>query len=298
MPSFRPRKPYKIVLITTFRRNAACVDCCFGCRPDRGKIMTIDEMKHYIDICMDAYPDSIRQLDLTGGECFLLGSDLDEIIRYGKDRGLLVALVSNGYWGKSYTAALERILQLKAAGLNEIAFSVGDDHQHILPLKGCRNAAVASARAGYKVEFRMETRYGQCSVYEKLKEDSAFMRLVNAGKIDIVFWMWRKYNNDIRHGRGYPWHWRPYEESKPCDLLFKNIVITLYGDVLACCGIGNSRNPHMRLGNVWKEPVKTIYERIYEDILKVWIGTDGAQAILQYVYDNSDIKFHQSGNGC
>lgn len=124
------------------------------------------------------------------------------------------------------------------------------------------------------------------------------MRLVNAGKIDIVFWMWRKYNNDVRHGRGYPWHWRPYEESKPCDLLFKNIVITPYGDVLACCGIGNSRNPHMRLGNVWKEPVKTIYERTYEDILKVWIGTDGAQAILQYVYDNSDIKFHQSGNGC
>ncbi|ROS87040.1 hypothetical protein EEL34_08695 [Muribaculaceae bacterium Isolate-039 (Harlan)] len=298
MPSFRPRKPYKIVLITTFRCNAACVDCCFGCRPDRGKTMTIDEMKHYVDICMDAYPDSIRQLDLTGGECFLLGSDLDEIIRYGKDRGLLVALVSNGYWGKSYTAALERILQLRASGLNEIAFSVGDDHQHILPLKGCRNAAVASARAGYKVEFRMETRYGQCSVYEKLKEDSAFMRLVNAGKIDIVFWMWRKYNNDVRHGRGYPWHWRPYEESKPCDLLFKNIVITPYGDVLACCGIGNSRNPHMRLGNVWKEPVKTIYERTYEDILKVWIGTDGAQAILQYVYDNSDIKFHQSGNGC
>lgn len=222
MPSFRPRKPYKIVLITTFRCNAACVDCCFGCRPDRGKTMTIDEMKHYVDICMDAYPDSIRQLDLTGGECFLLGSDLDEIIRYGKDRGLLVALVSNGYWGKSYTAALERILQLRASGLNEIAFSVGDDHQHILPLKGCRNAAVASARAEYKVEFRMETRYGQCSVYEKLKEDSAFMRLVNAGKIDIVFWMWRKYNNDVRHGRGYPWHWRPYEESKPCDLLFKN----------------------------------------------------------------------------
>ena len=135
---FNPRKPYKIGLITTFRYNAACENCCFGCRPERGRTMTIDEMKHYVDICLDAYPDSIRYLDLTGGECFLLGNDLDEIVRYGKERGLSVALVSNGYWGKSYSTALERILRLKTAGLNDIAFSVGDDHQHILPLKGPR----------------------------------------------------------------------------------------------------------------------------------------------------------------
>ena len=150
MPSFRPRKPYKIALITTFRCNAACVNCCFGCRPERGRTMSLEEMKHYVDVCMDAYPDSLTHLDLTGGECFLLGRNLDEIIRYGKDKGLIVSLVSNGYWGKSYSAALDRIHALKEAGLREIAFSVGDDHQHILPLKGCRNAAVASARAGYR----------------------------------------------------------------------------------------------------------------------------------------------------
>lgn len=131
MLSFIPRKPYKIGLITTFRCNAACDNCCFGCRPERGRTMTIDEMKHYVDICMDAYPDSIKYLDLTGGECFLLGNDLDEIVSYGKERGLSVALVSNGYWGKSYSSALERIIKLKAAGLKSIAFSVGDDHQHI-----------------------------------------------------------------------------------------------------------------------------------------------------------------------
>lgn len=91
---------------------------------------------------------------------------------------------------------------------------------------------------------------------------------------------------------------RPYEESKPCDSLFRNIAISPYGDVFACCGIGCSRNPYMRLGNVWKEPVNTVYERTFEDLLKIWIGTQGAQAILQYVYDNSDIRFHRTGNYC
>lgn len=297
--SFKPKPPYCITLITTFRCNAACVDCCFGCRPDRGRSMTLDEMKHYVDICLEAYPDNITRLALTGGECFLLGNDLDEIVRYGAEKGLTVDFISNGYWGKTYAIALERIKRLKSLGLKSVGFTVGDDHDHIIPLRNCRNAAVASARLGYKVEFRLEsTRFGRCNVYEKLKTDKAFMRLVDEKKIELKFWEWREYNNETIHGRGHPWHCRPYDKSKPCDLLFKDIIITPYGDVMACCGIGSSRNPHMRLGNVWKEPVKTLYERSFCDLLKVWIRFEGAQAILQYIHDKSDIKFHQWGNGC
>ena len=298
MIKFTPKQPNSITLITTFRCNAACVECCFGCRPERGRTMTLDEMKHYIDICLEAYPETIAHLSLTGGECFLLGKDLDEIIKYGAENGLSIGLVSNGYWGKSYASALRKIQQLKECGLTGICFSVGNDHQHILPLRNCRNAAVACARAGYKVEFRMESHFGKCVIYDKLKDDAAFMRLVKKGLINPEFWEWKQYNNEMIHGRSNAWRFRPYQESKPCTLLFRNIVITPYGDVLACAGIGSSRNPHMRLGNIWKEPVRTIYERTFEDVLKIWIGMSGAQAILQYVYDNSDIKFHQCGNGC
>ncbi len=260
--------------------------------------MTLEEMKHYVDVSVEAYPESINHLSITGGECFLLGEALDAIIKYGKDKGLTTGLVSNGYWGRSYSGAFARIMELKGCGLDNVAFSVGDDHQHILPLRNCRNAAVASARAGFKVEFRMETKYFKCSVYEKLKKDSAFMRLVESDKIKLSYWKWREYNNEIRHGRSTAWHYRPYDKSKPCDLLFRDITISPYGDVFACCGIGCSRNPYMRLGSVWKEPLKTIYERAFEDFLKIWIRVEGAQAILQYVYDNSAIKFHNCGNGC
>lgn len=299
MISFIPREPYCIALLTTLRCNAACRECCFGCRPEKGRTMTLDEMKHYVDLCIKAYPRTIRRLALTGGECFLLGPDLDEIVKYGTDKGLSVDFISNGYWGKSYSKAYARILRLKQLGLKGVGFSVGTDHQHILPLKNCRNAAVACARAGYKVEFRMEsTPWGKCDIYSKLEKDTAFMKLVKAGYIELKGWEWREYNNEVQHGRSNAWRFRPYGESKPCDSLFKNIVITPYGDVLACCGIGNSRNPHMRLGNIWTEPVDTLYERTFEDLLKIWIGKSGAHEILQYVYDNSDIRFHQSGNGC
>ena len=67
--------------------------------------MTTEQMKRYVDICLEAYPDSITRLALSGGECFMLGSDLDEIVRYGASKGLSVDVISNGYWGKSYKSA-------------------------------------------------------------------------------------------------------------------------------------------------------------------------------------------------
>lgn len=261
--------------------------------------MTLDEMRHYVDVCMEAYPQSIRRLALTGGECFLLGDDLDEIVRYGAQRRLTVDFMSNGFWGRTYKEAEERIYRLRRAGLKSVGFTIGADHDHIIPFRNCRNAAVASARMGFEVELRVERKvFGDDSIYERLKKDRAFMKLVDANKIQIKFWEWREYNNETVHKRRRAWRLRPYDESKPCELLFKEIVINPYGDVLACCGIGNARNPYMRLGNIWKEPVKTLYERSFADVLKFWIHAEGAQAVLQYVYDNSDIKFRQWGNGC
>lgn len=299
MITFRTKSPYCIVLITTFRCNAACAECCFGCRPGRGRTMTLDEMRHYVDVCMDAWPDSITHLSLTGGECFLLGRDLDEIIRHGSSKGLSVGFVSNGYWGGSYQAAKKRVLELRECGLKDICFSIGNDHQHLLPLRNCRNAVTACARAGYKVELRMEsTSFGKCGIYNKLEHDAAFMKLVRNGMIGLKFWEWKEYNNEVVHGRSNAWRIRPYGKSERCDSLFRNIVVTPYGDVLACSGIGGCRNPHMRLGNIWKESVRTLYERTYADVLKIWIGMEGPQAVLQYVYDNSNIRFHKTGNGC
>ena len=55
-------KPSTIVLLTTLRCTAACDNCCFGCTPEQGHAMTLDEMR--------------SSLDLTGGECMMLGKDV------------------------------------------------------------------------------------------------------------------------------------------------------------------------------------------------------------------------------
>lgn len=299
MVAFRNIPPHCVTLFTTFRCNAACENCCSGCRPGVGRTMTLDEMKYYIDTCIQAYPESIRAVSLTGGECFLLGDDLDEIIRYAKQRGLDAILISNGFWGKSYSEATKRIESLKQSGLSSITFSVGEDHQHILPLKGCRNAAVAAARAGYNVSLRLEVDFaGRSSLLAKLEKDAPFMRLVNKRKIKIVGIKWRRFNNEIKHSQSHPWRVGPYGKSEPCNLLSGTIAITPYGDVLACVGIACTRIPALRLGNIWKQSVVDMYNSISADMLKVWIHRKGPQDVLQYVYENSKIRFHNTGPSC
>lgn len=259
--------------------------------------MSLEQMKRYVDICLEAYPKTITRLALTGGECFLLGDDLQKIIKYGTEKGLYVDIISNGYWGKSYKHALGILIALKEAGLKAITFSTGEDHQKWVPLKSCRNAAVAAARLGITCSVRVESHYGRVKCEKEIFDDPPFRKLIESKKIDLKWWTWREYNNEIKHGRIHPCRSRPYE-SESCELLFKEINITPYGDVLACCGISTMRIPQMRLGNIEQESVKAIYERAFQDALKVWIDRKGPQSVLQYVHDNSDIRFHQTGPGC
>lgn len=61
------------------------------------------------------------------------------------------------------------------------------------------------------------------------------------------------------------------KEKTPCKHLFEDIIINPYGEVYACCGIGVCHIPQMRLGNIHQEPIQTIYERTFEDVLKIWL---------------------------
>lgn len=64
---------------------------------------------------------------------------------------------------------------------------------------------------------------------------------------------------------------------------------------MACCGIGMFRIPQLRLGNIDKEPIRTIFERVFQDALKIWLYTSGPIEIFQYTYDHSDIEFRTWG---
>lgn len=287
-----PIKPSGIALITTLRCTAECDNCCFGCSPRQGRSMTFEEMKEYVDKSLEAYPDTIRSLDLTGGECMLLGKDVDKILSYAKSKGLKCFMVSNAFWATDYEKAYRTLKRLKRNGLSSASFSTGEDHGKYVPWTNVRNASVAAARLGINSEIRIEGRPWRNTISEELDKDEEVVVLVKDNKLKISTSPWMEYNNKCRKSWSRKIEYREYVKEERCKFLFQNIIINPYGDVYACCGIGVCHIPQMRLGNINRDPIKTIYERAFDDFLKVWLYTKGPQSILKYVNKKTDQKFN------
>lgn len=137
-------RPTTISLLTTYQCTASCKNCCFKCNPSIKARLSIEQMKSYVNQCLSFYEDSIKVLVLTGGECLLIEKDLKEIISYAANRGLIVRIVTNGYWATTLQKAEKTIIELKSAGLKEINFSTGDDHQEWIPYDNIVYGAIAS----------------------------------------------------------------------------------------------------------------------------------------------------------
>ena len=110
--------PSTISLLTTYACTAECKNCCFKCNPKIKERLSLNKMKRYIDQCIATYPKSLQVLVLTGGECFLLGKDLVKVIEHGASKGLIVRIVTNGYWAKSYIKSHSMLTQLRITSYN------------------------------------------------------------------------------------------------------------------------------------------------------------------------------------
>jgi len=149
--------PTHLTILPTYRCTAACAQCCFESNPHVQGRIPIERILDYIDQAAGDFP-SLRLVVFSGGECFLLRQDLDAAIERATSRGLATRCVTNGYWATSPRAARERILPLYEAGLTELNFSTGDDHQKFVPFERIVHGAVAAAESGIRALIVVEGR--------------------------------------------------------------------------------------------------------------------------------------------
>ncbi|GFI51794.1 hypothetical protein IMSAGC021_00083 [Muribaculaceae bacterium] len=280
--------PRIITLVSTFRCTASCKNCCFRCSPLQGKAMSFKEMKHYVDICMNEYGDSIKVLVITGGECMIYRNNIIKIIRYATSLGLSTRIVTNAFWATTYTEAKNTVYQLISAGLKEINFSTGDDHREWIPIKNVRNAAVAAFRLGLKPLINVESHDdSKTSVLKWLKRDSVFRKIVVSGGIIIEQGIWMSFNEESN---------KPINYTKTilsprfdrCSSLFSVIPINPYGEVMACCGLTSENSLFLRIGNINRKPIREIYESSFQDLLKIWLFVDRPAKILQHIAQSKE----------
>ena len=279
--------PQRLTVLPTYKCTAACHECCFQSNPRITKRVPQDRLREYIDQAAEI--DTIRLVCFSGGEAFVLGNDLVELVARSSSHGFMTRIVSNGYWATSEKAARKRLSPLIESGLNEINFSTGDDHAEWVPVERvlCGLATGLSFGLGMAlmIEERAARRVTRDTVLEQAKAFPALLTALENGVIPILESPWMPFAPDGR----------PLEAAKhrlanrdnvymrePCTSVMTTVVVTPDERLGMCCGLPREKIPDLHAGSLRDARMKALVDRSANDFLKIWLFVEGPERILAW----------------
>ena len=289
-------EPTTITIIPTHQCTASCENCCFACTPHINHRLQYDDIINYIDEILENF-SAIELLVVSGGECFLLGEELERIIKYATSRNLLTRVVTNGYWATSYSTAKKRLVKLKESGLTEINFSTGDNHQQYVEFHKIVNAARAACDLDFRtVLISVESAPQAKFTASDLKKDHDLAPLIKTGKLRYMAASWMKFKKEKGNQEGEINH--VISPKQPCTNIFQGIFINPYSQLLACCGITVENNKFLKLGSAEENSIKQLYDDQFNDLFKLWLYVDGPRAIYELVMGKRKSKIKSLPHEC
>jgi hypothetical protein len=274
-------EPSILAFITTYRCTSECDHCCFSCSPRKTERISYEKMIGMIDEASGIA--SIRMVTFTGGECFLLGDELDRLIAHASGKKLRTRCVSNGYWATSMDVARKRIKKLVDSGLDEINFSTGGMHANFIPVENVARATRASVDAGLCTALNIETFNESTFDIRSFMEHPLLADLVRDKKILINQspWIMTKGSKKITNS---PDRSRFIQSNKSgCHTCLNVIAVTPDLELVACCGFSIKQIPSLTLGSVKEDPLDLVLSKVPDDFLKIWLHIEGPERILDFV---------------
>ncbi|EMF0110827.1 radical SAM protein, partial [Enterococcus hirae] len=160
--------PTNAAIITSYKCNAQCKECCFGCSPFQKINTNLKDYTTFIDSVIKY--KSVKFIVWTGGEATLLKEELLLAIKYAKSKGLFSRLVTNGVWASNYDRANKFLKNLRDNGVMEISFSTGDNHLEFVPLDRVMTGALACIENGIRCTISVES-----TKHSKFKQEHLFL---------------------------------------------------------------------------------------------------------------------------
>lgn len=273
-------RPHTLSLITTHACTAACDHCCFNCTPKIKDAIPVERIHDLIDEVRDV--PSIKVIVFSGGECFLLGDDLFDLIAHAKRNGFLTRCITNGYWATEKNTS-KIVASLVDAGLDEINFSTGEEHSQYVPaervLLGSKTCNEAGIRTLVNVELFNESNFDCAPLIAEATSKSNPPE--KAIRLQRNIWIKGDGNRDLNH---QPEHSRfNADRLGGCHTAMSVIAVTPNMSLVACCGLHMERIPDLHLGSVKDRTIPQVLNEAPDDFLKIWIHVEGPERILNFV---------------
>ncbi len=275
--------PHTLSLITTHRCTAACDHCCFSCSPDVLDHIPIPNLYRYVDEATEL--PTMRVVVFTGGECFLLGQDLDNLIKKASGHGFFTRFVSNGYWAINPAAARRRLEKLVACGLTEANFSTGDQHAEYVKPEYVRYGAVAAAELGLTTIVTVELFKQSVFPFEEFINHPDIKKHLESGKLAIKLAPWMKFKGKSPLGFNKKYLEFVEQARSPqagCYTALKVLAISPRQQLFACCGLPVEDIEEMHLGSLKNASIKEVLSRTPDDFVKIWVHLHGPDAVIRY----------------
>lgn len=146
--------PYSLVAFTLTRKcTAQCKICCFSSSPSSKEKLHVDRIRSYIHEAAEL--DYIKTISFTGGEPFIMYSELKDLIELAGSYNKRITTITNGYWATSYGIAMKRLSELKRLGLSHLSVSYDKYHGEFIPLDHIRNIFKASTQIGLSTSLAL-----------------------------------------------------------------------------------------------------------------------------------------------
>ncbi len=226
---------------------------------------------------------SMKAVVFTGGECFLLGKHLDELVLTATRNKLRTRFVSNGYWASTPRVAAARLRRMADNGLGEANFSTGDMHAKYVKPAFVINGAVAAAEMGLPALIMVETFSTSQFSFDEFIGDSRLKPLVEAGKIAIKMSPWMQFQGktSLVYTPAYLKEIDP-QRSTGCGTLMNVLAVNPSEDLIACCGLTLEEIEELHLGSLKTRTIKQILRETPDDFIKIWIHLVGPDSVIAY----------------
>jgi len=275
----RQKLPSTLTILPTYKCNAQCEQCCFACSPELSDRLTGEQLAGIIHEAVSSFP-GLKVLVFSGGECFLMGQDLFDAIRVATESGLRTRCVTNGFWGKA--KASKYASELRKAGLKEINFSTGIDHEKFVSPDAVAKAANACWKEGVRVHISVESDSDERQFVTSLMEIPELKEIMGKDGISwsVSSWMnFRSSDGLSRQPSNAPlWLSRG---SAGCSYIFENFVITPHYLAASCCGLTFEHIPEMKIADLNATSLREAFYRQYDDLIKVMINVYGPEELLK-----------------
>lgn len=270
--------PHTLTVITTYKCNAACRECCFECGPHLSARLSSTEITEFIDLAAGTF-SGLRLVVFSGGECFLLGEDLFTAIEHVRQKGLLCRCVTNGYWGKNLAVARRIAQRLLACGLSEINVSTGVDHSEWVKVGHVLTVAKVMAEVGIFCVITIEQDTPRSEVALQVKADAEIAALVERGLVKVQINSWMPFHTESAERCNFVN--REEMLCQGCEQVFENVVVTPNGEISGCCGLTFEHIPEMKVGSSSHSGLRDEYIAQAQDFLKIWLKVDGPFRIIK-----------------